>query len=154
LPVELARTGEVVVAFGIKILGIDRLNRDMRRASHLFRPTMRKNLGLVLEEMTGWAKENRFQGERTRARRKKRPVTAPPKILGIDTGHYRGAVSYDMKWKGKTLSAEFGPMGVKYARVHEFGLGVMPQRQVIEPTIDEFTEDVFRVLGKTFRVLR
>lgn len=141
------------MAWGLRILGRKRFERHTERAARRFRPTMQRNFGLVMEDMTSWAKEKRFRGERTRAYRKGRPVTAPEGVLGIDTGMYRTSLSYETDHRGSNTRAEFGPVGIRYARVHEFGLGAMPKRPVVSPAIDEFNDEFFRVLGKTFRVL-
>jgi hypothetical protein len=143
--------------------------RHLKGARKNFMGTLERNVRLAAEIVTGAAKEQ-FVGERTRAlnmisggrvitRKPPRPISSPADKLGVFTGHYRRAIGNSIRVIGKRVHAEVGPLAaVPYARVHEFGgkAGrnvVMPKRPVISPAVEATKERVFRLIGKTFRVL-
>lgn len=149
----------------LRWVGLKRFRRDMDRGAKKLRPALRRNLGLAAEAVVGEAQRHGFRGSRTRARfrisggrRVARippwPVTSPPSKLGVFTGFYRRAISKDIKQSGRRLTAEVGPVGVRYARAHEFGVGRMPERPVIGPAVKAQEKYVYRLLGRTFEVLR
>lgn len=154
------------MAFGIKIrfLGVTAMRRQLDRAQRRFGPEMEKNLRKSGEIVVSAAKRE-FRGNRTRAlyeiskgRRRKRefprPITSPPHMLGVWTGQYRKSITYDLRHKTRrTYAIEVGPEGIIYARAHEFGIGRMPQRQVLTPGVKKSERKVVQLLGTTFKVI-
>ena len=148
----------------IKILGAKRLRRLLRRAAAKFEPEMAKNLRRAGEILISEA-QKQFKGSRTRARFKimggrrvarstPRAVTAPPNKLGIFTGQYRKSISQDVRRRGRRRwETEVGPVGIKYARTHEFGRGRIPKRPVLTPALKKSTPKFVGVLEGTFGVI-
>ena len=137
----------------IVIRGLRKLRRDMRSAEQRFTAQMDHQLKLAAETVVGEAQRSGFQGERTRARMKGRPVTSPPNKLGIFEGTYRRAIGYDLMGPANNRVAEVGPATIKYARRHEYGTKGMPKRPVMGPAVDATQDQVFKLLGRTFKVL-
>ena len=137
----------------VTIRGLRTLRRHIATAARNLQSRMDQNLRLASELIVEEAVREGFQGSRTRARRKKRPVTAPPRKLGIDTGFYRQAIGYSIGGPTRSRTSEVGPAGVAYARAHEFGIGHMPKRPVIGPAVSATEDKVFKLIGKTFEVL-
>ena len=149
----------------VRWIGRKKFERDMKRAARRLPSEMHRRLAMAGEAIVGEAQAHGFQGERTRAlyrisggrrvaRKPPRAVTSPPNKLGVFSGAYRRAMSYEITGRKRHLNAEVGPVQIRYAPAHEFGLGNMPQRQVLTPAIKAKEKLVFALLGKTFNVLR
>jgi hypothetical protein len=136
----------------IRWFGRTEFLRRLSLATALFMPEMGRNLKLAGEIVIGKSREQ-FQGSRTRARRKGRAVTSPDDKLGVDTGQYRKSITQDARRVGtRRWVTEVGPQ-VKYARVHELGIGRQPRRQVLTPGVKKSEAQVVRIIGRTFRVV-
>ena len=141
---------------GLRIVGRRALQRWTARTAKRIPSEIERNLHRAAQLIEASAKKN-IHGSRTRARRKHRPVTAPPHVLGVDTGRLRQSISYDVYRRGRRWNAEIGPQRVPYARIHEFGGTVgrarIPKRPYLGPAIDKNRERVFRLIGRTFEVV-
>jgi phage gpG-like protein len=150
---------------GIRIEGTEEQARDLERAGDRLPQALDTQLRLASELIVGASQRN-FKGERTRAeyeikggkrvrRKTPRPVTSPANMLGVFEGRYRQSISYTVtRHQNLTLSSEIGPVGVIYAPVHEFGLGVIPARPVLTPAIDSTRDRVYGLIGHAFKVVR
>lgn len=148
-----------------KIIGLDDLRRDVAKAADELPPEINQNVAKAAEIVLGAALEN-FKGERTHAlyeihggkRRKReipRPITSPPEMLGVFEGTYRKSITTSVQRLGKSTTAEIGPVGIRYAPVHEFGGGNnIPARPVLTPAVADTAERVFDLIGQSFRVIR
>lgn len=107
---------------------------------------------------------SQFAGERTRAlyqivggkrrkRKRPRPVTSPPHQLGIFSGLYRRTISYQVTTSGRAVRVEVGPVGIQYPRAHEYGLGRMPKRPVLEPAVAAARPVVERIWRRPVEVI-
>lgn len=152
-----------MIDISVRVLGLRRLQRTFARAKRGLLGATRSNLEKASLVLVG-AAQKQFEGERTRARYKisggerverdnPRPVTSPPDRLGVFTGNYRNRITFDIKKSGRKLTAEVGPAGVPYARRHELGIRT-PERQVLTPAVKESADEIFRILGTSFEVLR
>lgn len=148
---------------GVRIVGATELRREIETASRRVVPEAEQNVRKASEVVVG-AALRQFKGSRTRAlyeisggkriaRKPPRPVTSPPDKLGVWEGTYRRAITYDVSRRGKQVESEVGPVGIAYARRHEFGILGMPQRQVITPAVEETKDRVFGLIARTFEVL-
>lgn len=137
----------------LKILGLKEWRRDLGAAARKIPGEQLKNTRKAAEIIVGQARKE-FKGSRTRARRKKRPVTSPPDKLGVDIGTYRKQISATVRRRGKSVVAEVGPVGLVYPVLHEYGLGRMPKRQVITPAVEKTEDKQIALIGRTFKVLR
>ncbi len=140
----------------LKILGDKALRRHVDRAAKRLPSAIERNLARAAALIERDAKRN-IHGSRTRAIRKGRPVTAPPGVLGVDTGRLRQSISFDVSRKGRRWTAEVGPQRVPYARIHEFGGKAghanIPKRPYLGPAVEKNRELVFRLIGRSFEVL-
>jgi hypothetical protein len=135
----------------------------LRKAERKFPRALETNLRLAGEFVIG-ASKKQFKGMRTSALYKIRggrrvartpplPVTAPRHMLAVFEGQYRKSITQDVQRKGsKRWLTEIGPE-VPYARVHELGKRGMPKRQVLTPGVKQSEKDVFKILGRTFKVI-
>lgn len=136
----------------IRWVGLRELRRRLFRSSQLIAPELERNLRAAGEVVIGKSRQQ-FRGSRTRARRRGRAVTAPGDKLAVDYGTYRRSISQDIRRLGRrNWTTEVGPT-VKYAPVHELGIGRMPKRQVLTPGVEKSEREVFRIIGRTFRVV-
>ena len=146
------------------ILGLKELKDDVKDAERDFATEVERNIRDAADMVVGLAQRN-FRGSRTRAlymirggrrvkRKPPRPITSPPHMLGVFEGTYKRAISRDVRRNGKMVTAEIGPVGIRYARRHEFGTLGMPQRMVLTPAVEDSRERNFAMLGQSFRVLR
>lgn len=140
----------------VTFIGEKKLLKDLRAAKDKFNPRLRQQLAKAAEVVVGKARQQ-FVGSRTRsfyrisggkrvARRPPWPVTAPPKKLGIFSGHYRKQISKTVKGRGRRLYAEIGPVGIRYAAVHEFGTHGQKKRPVLGPALEQSRGEVERIL--------
>lgn len=154
-------------AFSVKVTGLEKSKRAMGKTAKVFPRQLEKNMRLAGEIVIGAARKQ-FKGSRTRAiysisggrrkkRKKPRPVTSPKDKLGIFEGAYTKSISLDARVTGpkkrRTFIVEVGP-SVVYAAAHEFGTGNMPQRQVLTPAVAETANQVFRLIGKSMKVMQ
>jgi hypothetical protein len=155
----------------VAILGRKKLEGDLRKAQARFIPELERNMGLAADIVLGDA-QRRIRGSRFRAlyqgrttkgfpipRKKPRAITAKANETGVDRSRLRQSASSEVKRRGgRAVDAEIG-FGVVYAPVHEKGLRAgfgnrpMPRRPFLGPAIKAKAEAVFRILGKTFKVL-
>ena len=136
--------------------------RNTKRAARKIPRAAEERIREAAEIAIGSMKKQ-FQGERTRARFKisggrriarkpPRPVSAPGNRLGVFEGTYRKSITSKIVRSGKNVDAIVGPFGIRYARVHEFGIGT-PKRPVLGPGIKAVEDEIFELVGTTFEVL-
>ena len=140
-----------------RIIGLRSLQRYTAGKAKKLPGAIEKNLHKAAQLIEARAKKN-IHGSRTRAIRKGRPVTAPPHVLGVDTGRLRQSISYDVfRSRARRWTAEIGPQRVPYAKIHEFGGTVgharIPKRPYLGPAIEKSREEVFRLIGRAFKVV-
>jgi len=156
-----------VARMRVRIIGAKRSRRELEKSRRRFQPAVEKNLRAAGEIIIGQARRE-FKGSRTRSlysisggKRKRRnpprPVTSPPRKLGVFEGTYRQSISMDLKdsrrgRSGRRWVAEIGPT-VIYAHRHEFGTKGMPQRQVLTPAVKKKQREVFKRIGRSFKVV-
>jgi hypothetical protein len=153
----------------VAFIGGKRLERDLQKAQARIVPELEKNMNTAALLVLGDA-QRRIRGSRTRSffevvggRRKRRKtpraVTAKPNETGIFEGRLRQSASHDIRRKGaKVIDVELG-FATVYAPVHENGLRAgfgnrpMPRRPFLGPAIKAKAEAVFRIIGRTFKVI-
>lgn len=152
------------MAWNIKILGANEFRQELATAGASVPAALEDKIRKAAELVTNESKKN-FKGWRTKAlyeivngkrvrRKPPLPVTSPPDMLGAFENHYKKAISYSVTHAGTRVTAEVGPIGIIYARVHEFGLGRIPPRPVLTPAVEKTTERIYKYIGMTFQVLK
>jgi hypothetical protein len=148
------------MAVRVRVIGAKKLQRALDKAAKQFNPLLRRNLAKAANVVVGES-QKQFVGSRTRAeyrisggrrvrRKQPRPVTAPRNKLAVFEGTYRRQISYKVRGRKRRLVAEIGPVGIRYARVHEFGTHGQRRRPVMGPGLKNATPAVTRILGRTF----
>jgi len=150
---------------GITLVGFQPLGKDADGWKTEIPTKFEKQMARVGEIVVGNA-QRMFKGSRTRAKfmikggkrvkrkGKGRAITSPPHQLGIFEGTYRKSISYEVKRYSDKVTTTVGPVGIKYARVHEFGIGPMPERPVLGPAVDKSIKKAERLLGISLEVVR
>ena len=148
----------------VLILGGKRLERDLALAAKDLLPAMVRNTKKAAAVVVGQAQRNVTGGTRTGAkyrikggkkvrRKKPLPVTAKEGQLAVFEGRLRGSISADIQVQGgKVVQAEVGPT-VDYGKDHEEGLNGQKKRPFLGPALEQTKEEVFRLIGKSFRVI-
>lgn len=147
----------------VEIIGGKRMERDLTAARVKFRPAMERNVTKAAALVVGQAQRNVTGGTRTGAkykikggrkvrRKKPLPVTARPGQLAVFEGRLRQSITAEVSAKGETVDAEVGPL-IHYGKDHEEGLNGQKKRPFLGPALDQTREAVFRLIGKTFRVV-
>ncbi len=151
------------LAIRVAIIGGKKLAADMRRAAaRVHGSELRRRTGQAAEVVTG-AAVREISGSRTRSRfaikggkrvrrQKFRTVTAQGNRLGVFEGRLRQSIDNDVFKTLRGYDAEIGT-AVVYAARHEFGKN-MPKRPFMQPALDKTREQVVRLIGKTFKVIR
>lgn len=147
----------------VEIIGGKRLERDLTVAGVKFRPAMERNVTKAAALVVGQAQRNVTGGTRTGAkykikggrkvrRKKPLPVTAKRGQLAVFEGRLRQSITADVSVHGKVVEAEVGPL-VHYGKDHEEGINGQKKRPFLGPALNQTKEEVFRLIGKTFRVI-
>lgn len=151
------------LAIRIAIIGGKKLAADMKRAARRVHGSeLRKNVGKAAEivtraailEISGSRTRSRFAikgGKRVR-RKTPRAVTAKGNRLGVFEDRLRQSIDNDVFRTARGFDAEIGT-AVVYAPRHEFGRK-MPKRPFMQPALDKTKEQVVRLLGRTFKVVK
>ena len=82
-----------------------------------------------------------------------RPATFPQNELGKMSGDLQRRITSDVTRGGRSIKAEVGPVFIKYARRHELGTRGMPKRPYLEPSVKATEDQVFEMIGQTFKVI-
>jgi len=148
----------MAAAFRLVLIGWTAGIRMTKRFNARFRRDQKKRLAFVAATISRDAKRN-IRGNRTRARRKGRKVTAEPNQLGIDKGILRAALGWDIKQKGRKIEANVGPtQPIPYAKIHEFGGEAggsqIPARPYLGPAVDKNQRLAIKELGRPFKLLK
>jgi len=147
----------------VEIIGGKRLERDLAVAGVNFMPAMERNVTKAAALVVGQAQRNVTGGTRTGAkykikggqkvrRKKPLPVTAKRGQLAVFEGRLRQSITADVSVRGKVVEAEVGPL-VHYGKDHEEGLNGQKKRPFLDPALKRKQEAVFRLIGKTFKVI-
>jgi hypothetical protein len=127
----------------VTIRGAVTAARRLRDAAKKVRINQHEAVALAAEMLAGECTRT-TRGSRTRAKRKRRPVTAPSGILGIDTGFGRQSIGWTWKRQGALGSNPEASVSspVDYMNIQE----LRGTYRWLKPTVDRIRAKLTRAI--------